>query len=107
MTKVLTGICVGGPLDGQSYEAQGTQGFIIPDSHSRPQPVAGTKPSKIGPTVTNYRYRAEIFRTPTKEFVFWVPHNQTIEQTVERLLEVYCGVIAASRAGRRDHDFPR
>jgi hypothetical protein len=88
-----TGVCIGGPWDGKRYRSQHND-FIV---HAAPQmPYAIC--SEYLPAIVDIkmvRYRRELFRGASKDFIMWIPDGQTVEQTVERLLEVYTEVIAA------------
>lgn len=74
--ETFTGLCVGGPRDGQRFETRNPQGFTVPVM--RPNGV-----------IEHHYYRAERFYTPTTNILIWTPQNQTIEQTMAMLLQTY------------------
>lgn len=84
------GLCVGGPRDGQRCVAPDRYGFIAPvfkplgpvDFRPGMMPVAET-------TIEHMQYKLELFHTPTKDFVFWVPERQTPAATMTKLITVY------------------
>lgn len=82
-------LCVGGPYDGRRYLADDL-GFRAAHLHKMPNPPAcldAIMPESA--TVTYTVYVADAFRSRDGEVWFWRPADQSLENTMKKLLERY------------------
>lgn len=81
-------LCVGGPLAGQKYDAQGNY-FKVPINKP---PIASVPIANVpdGPVdIEVIYYIEETFHTAHGSIMFWIPQGQTWFETMTLLLEGY------------------
>lgn len=86
MTTTRTGLCIGGPHDGKRFESRNPNGFAVPLMET--VPIEASWPKKVT-QIKNVNYRPEVFHTPETDFYIWVPYDQTIAETMFKLLHDY------------------
>jgi len=89
--KTKAYLCIGGPYDGRRYASKDDLGFRVPNLVRSPSAFSITN-AAIAPAVVEYVvYVADRIRcgSPDKEVWFWRPADQSIQATMERLLERY------------------
>lgn len=83
MPKALV---VGGPHSGRTIENTGP--VIILWDPPKLLPLHMRKPEAVS-SIVKRQLRLECLHTPTKNFLFWVPEEQTPEQTTQALVDAY------------------
>lgn len=91
-------LCVGGPHDGRRMAILHGNGFCVPIMEDTPRDVrAEDFQPNARASIRFVDYRAEIFTTPQGEVSFWVPKEQTLLETITRLLTVYESALGKPR----------
>lgn len=89
--KTKAYLCVGGPYDGRRYASERDLGFHVPKLVRPMHAPSRLMPTVAPATVENVTYVADRIRcgSPDKEVWFWRPAEQSVQQTMEMLLERY------------------
>jgi hypothetical protein len=66
-----TGLCLGGPYDGQRMPSSGQKWVMVPE----PRPMITSTPAGSISRVVNFRYQEFLLRTPDHDVAFWVPED--------------------------------